>query len=195
MSPPNDRGHPGFRPLDRHRRVVGLTLVELLVALMVIGVLASMIIGATAGVRERVEKVNCIGNLRGLHVALSCHVQDKGSWPQPPVDLKGEKRDYWWIGELERFGMPAPAWRCPTLSRAVEESAATDEERAIPIHYIPTEFDASPFTPYRWKTQPWAAEIGDPHGGGALLVFPDGSVKGFNQVFQELTGQAWPSTK
>jgi prepilin-type N-terminal cleavage/methylation domain-containing protein len=169
----------------------GFTLIELLIAVMVIAMLAAMVVGATKGIRERVEKVNCMANLRNLHVALGSYVQDRGSWPQPPDDIKGEKRDRWWVGELASFGMTAAAWRCPTLSRGLKESAVSDEERAMPIHYIPTEFDAHPFTPYRWKTQPWAAEIGDPHGGGALLVFPDGSIKGFNQVFQELTGQSW----
>jgi hypothetical protein len=54
-----------------------------------------------------------------------------------------------------------------------------------PLHYMPAMFDATPGIARRWSTQPWLVEIANAHGQGALVCFPDGSVKSFNQILSE----------
>lgn len=170
----------------------GFTLVELLVTIAVIGVLVGLIVAVTGGVRDRVEKVRCMSNLRNLHIGLSSYVQDKGHWPQCPTGAKDEAFNAFWVAALDPYAIPEETWRCPTLTRHLREGQASDRERGMRIHYLPTQFDAHPYAPFRWAKQPWLVEIGDSHGGGALIIFPDGSIKGFSQVFEEQTGHKWP---
>ena len=85
----------------------------------------------------------------------------------------------WWIKELKPFNAPETVWQCPTIMRKIVNKK---KDRRPLVHYTPTMFDAKPFTPYKWSTQPWLIEIGNMHGAGALICFPDGSIKTMNEV-------------
>ena len=63
-------------------------------------------------------------------------------------------------------------WRCACLR---------PDGRPL-LHYTPAMFDESPYTPYRWPNQPWLSEIGNMHGRGALMCFPDGSIRAMDDV-------------
>ncbi|MBE7500730.1 MAG: DUF1559 domain-containing protein [Verrucomicrobiales bacterium] len=54
----------------------GFTLVELLVVLAVIGILASLLLPALSGARQRAQATVCQGNLRQLGLAFQSYLQD-----------------------------------------------------------------------------------------------------------------------
>lgn len=132
---------------------------------------------------ETSEAVRCAQNLKSLHTSLAAYIQDKGHWPQEPEGLwqsnDGDAYEDWWIKELEPYGAPEEVWRCPSIQRKIVNKNKTGRPK---MHYSPTKFDNKALTPYKWSTQPWLVEIGNLHGVGALICFPDGSVKTMNEV-------------
>ncbi len=169
---------PARRILSRSgQRSAGFTLVEILVAIGVLAILVALVIRFSAGALERAAGVRCVTNLRNLHAAFARYVQENGHWPQRPEALvessNQDALEDWWIEEMTPYGGEEKVWQCPTLLRKIR---AKDNPRPR-IHYTPTPFDDKPFTPYKWSTQPWLAEVGNLHGRGALLCFPDGSIR------------------
>ena len=121
------------------------------------------------------ERAKCMGNMRGLHLALSSYLNEKNHWPQPSSWAEAEGT--WWIQEMEPYGADAKMWHCPTITRMEQDLPAGQKSQ---IHYWPTLFDDKPMTARRWATMPWLTEIADAHGDGALIIFTDGSIKGSN---------------
>jgi prepilin-type N-terminal cleavage/methylation domain-containing protein len=159
-----------------HSERCGFTLMEILVALGVLAVLVIVSLVAYKPLLARADAGRCMANMRGLHVVLSAYIQDRAQWPQEPRDLwEGDNEaavEDWWIEELKPYGAEERVWQCPTLAR--QQRSAADAQR---MHYAPTRFDARPFTPFRWAKQPWLIEIGNMHGRGAHILFPDGSIR------------------
>jgi hypothetical protein len=123
--------------------------------------------------------------MRSIHTALAAAVSDKGHWPQEKEETWMVNRNAyedWWIETLKPYGIGEESWRCPTIYRTVTKR--TDENRPK-LHYTPTMFDNKPLTPYKWSTQPWLIEIGNMHGRGALMCFPDGSIRSMDEVMQK----------
>ncbi|HEY5743468.1 MAG TPA: hypothetical protein VIS99_13100, partial [Terrimicrobiaceae bacterium] len=54
------------------------------------------------------------------------------------------------------------------------------------IHYLPTLFDDVPGRANRSPGTPWLMEIADGHGRGNLLIYLDGSVRPFKDVYAEI---------
>ena len=130
----------------------------------------------------RAERTRCASNLRNLHVALAAYTLDQGRWPQCPFDLGDHGFDEWWLNEMSRYKLGRANWECSTYKRLqASGEAEKPKEGEKMVHYVPTPFDDGARTPYKWPTQPWAVEVGDFHGDGALILFPDGSIRGFNQ--------------
>lgn len=153
----------------------GFSLLELLAVISLLGFLAVLIITVSDDVRARAEKANCIANLRALHVGFASYLQDHKQWPQEPEEgLTDEQFGRWWVDKLLPYTGDSKVWFCPTDLRL--DSAIADE-RSPRLSYTPAMFDEHEFTPYRWSQQPWAIEVGDFHGGGNLILFPDGSVR------------------
>ncbi len=162
------------------------TLLELLAVITILSVLAAFLVPNFGRIRENAEKAKCLGNMRSLQVALASYLNDNDRWPQCPVDPRQEKAyGEWWVKELQPYGVGPSTWQCPTIRRKVLEAGFPASE-IPPIHYAPTKFDAHPSTPRKWPTQPWLIEIGNPHPGGALIAFPDGSIRGFDQVMASM---------
>jgi prepilin-type N-terminal cleavage/methylation domain-containing protein len=162
----------------------GFTLLELMTVIVVIGILAVMLVGATEKVRSRIEKFRCSGNLRTLHVAVNAYVQQNGQWPQINTALaKNQSFAYAdaWIKALEPFGAARGAWLCPTLRRTWGEPDFKTPETSR-TDYMPTPFDSKQFTPFKWSRQPWFIEKGDLHGNGNLMIFPDGHIAELNEM-------------
>jgi prepilin-type processing-associated H-X9-DG protein len=67
-------------PRFRYRRV-GLTLIELLVAICIIGILVALLLPAIAGVREMSRRSMCANNLRQFGVALANYESANGRFP------------------------------------------------------------------------------------------------------------------
>jgi prepilin-type N-terminal cleavage/methylation domain-containing protein len=56
--------------------VGGFTLVELLVAIAIIAILASLLLPALAQGKEQARRANCINNFRQLHLAWKLYIDD-----------------------------------------------------------------------------------------------------------------------
>lgn len=160
-------------------------MIELFVSIGILAILATIILIGWQRIVASSAKVKCMENMRSLHVSLNSYVQDKGHWPQvpPEIDVNSASDDSayedWWLEELKDFGGTPEVWQCPIIKRTV---SSKDPKGRPKIHYTPTPFDSKPMTPYRWSTQPWLVEIGNIHGNGALLIFPDGSIKTINDI-------------
>jgi prepilin-type N-terminal cleavage/methylation domain-containing protein len=79
------------RPKPRH----GLTLVELLVVVAIIGLLVGMLLPAVNATREAGRRTVCLSNLRQLALGCSQHEQIRGFFP-----TGGWGRD--WVGDPDR---------------------------------------------------------------------------------------------
>ena len=155
----------------------GFTLVELLVAIGLIGVLATLSAPQLGTARERIEKIVCIGHLRSLHVSLGAYLNDNEEWPQCPEDLEGETEEKFWFDALKDYGAQENVWQCPTTVRRLGSDMDVSSSNIPKMHYTPTTFDDNPMSPRLWATMPWLIERGDAHHGGNLAIFPDGSVQ------------------
>jgi prepilin-type N-terminal cleavage/methylation domain-containing protein len=69
---------------DPYRK--GLTLVELLVSLAIVGILASLLLVAAQGARESARKVTCVGNLRQIGLGVSNYVSTYNAFPPGGFD-------------------------------------------------------------------------------------------------------------
>lgn len=160
----------------------GFTLLELVVVIAVIAIISTLVIESFKSFEARAQRTQCAANLRNLYVALDAYTHDQEHWPQCPYELGTPGFDSWWMKEMSRYNLGLASWQCPTLERLKASGEAQKEKGdEKTIDYVPCQFDDQPRTPYKWPTQPWAVEVGDFHGDGNLILFPDGSIKGFNQ--------------
>lgn len=165
--------------------VRGYTILEILAVVVVLSILATLGFVVWERLPMQAEMPRCAANMRSLQVALAAYVQDVGHWPQEPVDELGNNEDAyedWWIEALRPYGAEESMWMCPTIKRLVTNKSKDGRPK---VHYTPTMFDARPATPYRWPTQPWLIEIGNMHGKGALICYPDGSIRSMDEVLSE----------
>jgi prepilin-type N-terminal cleavage/methylation domain-containing protein len=77
MIRPEDFIHRFIGDLSRR----GLTLVELLVSLAIVGILASLLLVAVQSTRESARKLTCVGNLRQIGIGLSNYLSTYNSFP------------------------------------------------------------------------------------------------------------------
>lgn len=153
------------------------TLLELLIVLAIIAILGTLLLPVYGHLRERAQKVQCIANLRSLHLATDLYLQRNNSWPQ--IFLKNyptaEEYANAWIAALQPFSIGRKTWICPTIQELLQNSDYIQPANAR-IDYISTGFDDKPTSPHQWPRQPWFIETGDVHGNGNLLIFTDGSI-------------------
>lgn len=126
----------------------------------------------------------CIANMKSLYGSFASYTTDNNRWPQQPdfdMQTKTGRNNYakWWIETMKPYTVSEKVWQCPTLAR-MEISGGYPPEYLM--HYTPTIFDAFPTRPYQWSFMPWLVEIGAAHGDGANVLFPDGSIRGFNSI-------------
>jgi len=161
------------------------TLPEVLVTLFVVGLLSVLIFAGVPYWKERSEGVKCVNNMKSLHVFLAAYIQEQGHWPQEPKEFweanDNNKYEDWWIETLKPYGATEKIWQCPSIARQVTLKSKDGRPK---MHYTPTMFDEKPYTPYKWPTQPWLVEIGNMHGRGAMMDFPDGSVRPMMDVME-----------
>ncbi|HZR78184.1 MAG TPA: hypothetical protein VFA58_03200 [Chthoniobacterales bacterium] len=161
-----------------------MTLMEVLAAFLIIGIIAILLIPAVSGFKSRAQRVQCMANLRSLYTATELFVQQNGSWPQIDSDDSDENDQASataWIAALKPFGTTEKTWICPTIQNLMLNPDYTKPEN-VRIDYIATPFDDKPATPHQWPRQPWFIETGDVHGHGNLIIFTDGSISDLRTV-------------
>ena len=168
---------------DKKSFIEGFTIIELLISVSIIAVLASMILALNGTIRNKAEQAACVANMRSLFTALSAYNNDNGHFPQAPNSKDEESIwDFWFTTFEDEYDIPRKTWICPTYRRLNK----TKDEEELKGTYVPTRFSASSaLAAYRWGNQPWLVEIGDHHGKGMLVLFPDGSVRPFSVGFFE----------
>lgn len=157
----------------------GMTILELATVIVIIGILASMLIPMTAGIKARAEEATCVANLKNLFVAGKGYLQDNGSWPQIPNTLiKDEPKVYArkWVAALSTYGIPHKSWICPAIQRdRGEPMASIEEEEKYRVDYIAMAFDEKPTSPYPENPFPWFVEVAGFHGRGNLMILSNGT--------------------
>jgi prepilin-type N-terminal cleavage/methylation domain-containing protein len=160
------------------RRIGAFTLLELVIALVIIGILATMLIPVYAQMRSRAQRVQCVANLHSLYVAADLYVQRNGSWPQiarGSSDTGDADFANAWIDALAPFGPTRQTWICPAIQEILQNPDYNSSANAR-LDYFPMHFDDKPTTPHQWARQPWFIETASVHGNGNLIIFTDGSV-------------------
>lgn len=159
-----------------HSRAWAFTLLELLLVILIIAALASIILPAYQTTRVRAEGVSCRANLRSLHTGFELYLQEHNrTWPQPPTVSSLDMEADWWVELLAPYGPNPDTWLCPSRKR--ESGQAAPGFLPNSIDYLPALFDELPGTPYKWSGQPWLIEVGNYHGNGNLVLFPDGHIE------------------
>lgn len=77
-------------PMKRRSRIhpTGLTLTEVLVVIVIIGVLAAILFPLAQGMRERARSAQCVQNLRQIGIGLHGYIQEKnGRFPDGSADV------------------------------------------------------------------------------------------------------------
>lgn len=132
------------------------------------------------GAWRKFQEARCTANMRGITTGLHEYLADNQNlWPQGPPPQSGTAWEHFWLAVLQPYGIGESSWRCP----GVDLRANPDGPR---VHYMPTMFPAVPGIATKWTTHPWLMERGEGHGQGALICFPDGSVKPFDKVLAEV---------
>jgi prepilin-type N-terminal cleavage/methylation domain-containing protein len=166
---------------DLRHRSAGFTMLEMIAALFVLGILAALLLPNYQRILAAAQQVQCASNMRSIRIALAHYMDDhKMVWPQGPAP-ENELWAPFWIAVLSPYKISERTWQCPTIRGYMKKGGETE----FGIHYIPTTFDATPNIANRWSTQPWLIEMADAHGKGPLICFPDGSVKAFSKVLAE----------
>ena len=166
------------------RSRAGFTVLEIVIVIGIIAILAVLLLPVIEKVRARAQRLQCVGNLRNLHVAAAQYVQDNNQWPQIVSSSDDEDNSGYaqeWITALAPYHVEKKSWICPTLQGllANPDYNAPGNER---VDYFGMPFDDKPMTPYQWPRQPWFVESADVHGHGQLIIFTDGSISDMKTI-------------
>jgi type II secretory pathway pseudopilin PulG len=157
------------------------------IVIVIIAILAVLLFPVIEKLRARAQRLQCVMNLRNLHVAAAQYVQDNNQWPQ--IGLASDDDDdtgyaQEWIAALAPYQAEKKGWICPTIQKTLgnPDYNSPSNER---VDYFGMPFDDKPMTPYQWPRQPWFVESADVHGHGQMIIFTDGSISDMKTVVAE----------
>ncbi|QDT55151.1 hypothetical protein Pan44_31930 [Caulifigura coniformis] len=97
--------------MTNYRR--GVSLLEILVSIFVIGILLALLLPAIQGSRQAAHKLECKSNLRQIGIALHNHLDAKGSFPTGESAMK-ELLPYVEQAAKVQYDKPIRLYQCPT---------------------------------------------------------------------------------
>jgi prepilin-type N-terminal cleavage/methylation domain-containing protein/prepilin-type processing-associated H-X9-DG protein len=161
------------------RRVrLGLTLVELLVVVAVIGVLVALLLPAIQSAREASRRTACANNLRQLGIAATAHVDAKKHFP-PGIE------QWYFNSAVSHRGIPLFVFLLPHLEEAaivadwdyidpinnVNQGIASRTAAVLPLLICPS--DQIPQNPVVFSGREWHYALTSYGGnGGSRSYFP-----------------------
>lgn len=130
MVPPCEAGgwvqrNPARVPRLRSRHAPrGVTLLEMLVVVTIIGILVAILFPALNGARDRARATTCSNNLRQLGVGLQNRASRHGAYCSGAFDwfADGCAVERSWVADLVDLGTPVGSMLCPTNPAQVAET-------------------------------------------------------------------------
>lgn len=175
----------------------GFTLLELLCALAVIAILATLSVPLAGTFRARSQGLQCVTNLKGLGAGAAAYMNDHNNiWPQivtvaptdsnPAAEQKEDTTAVKWIDALSKYGVTDTTWRCPTIEGKIKSNGTPEALRTKRIDYVPTQFNDDPGSASQWPSHPWFIERTPSHGQGPRLLQANGRVVSMEDLIREL---------
>jgi len=112
------------------RRRAGVTMIELLIVVAILGILIALLLPAIQAAREAARQAACANNLKQIGIALANHEAQYGSFP-PGVPHLDDPDNIYGVGGCGDWVGVGPNWACnilgfmerPDLYEAVRECA------------------------------------------------------------------------
>ncbi len=95
-----------YKPGERGRKHRGLTVIELLVVIGIIGILAGLALTGVQRARESARRVQCINNLKQIGIALQNYESGNGFFPSinsPTYQINGNPISAFYFSPLTRM--------------------------------------------------------------------------------------------
>ena len=123
-----DRPTPGRRRLDGIQRARAFTLMELLVAIALVGVLFTLLGPVLVKAKAKAQELHCLNNTRNLGVAHSLYASDHNDHlaphavfrPPPPNPLVPHPQITFWPDLLKTYAGDDRHFRCPCMKSLPE---------------------------------------------------------------------------
>ena len=178
--------------MTRSNRTGGYSLLELLCAVVVLVILASFLAPVAGSFKRRAQSLQCVTNLRGLHVAVNAYMGDHdGVWPQikgsgsSDTNAQQEEIATGWIETMGQYGISEKSWRCPTIEGRIKANGKPEALKIKRLDYVPTKFGKQPHSAYTYPMQPWFIERTSSHGRGPQILLSRGDVLTIDELLKE----------
>jgi len=93
----------GRRPVSHSPRRRGVTLPELLIVIVIIGILLTVLLPAVQGAREAARRIQCLHNLKQVGVAMNHHHQSHDRFPTGFINGRANNDCHLYLSGYDRY--------------------------------------------------------------------------------------------